>query len=215
MIISPLSVATSLALLSQAADGTTFDELRAGLHLKSSDKSAIANDFFNFNAQLQSNLGDSAFSLVNRIYVLPTLKLNKSFEDVATSKFRSGVESLDFNDKQKTVTTINEFVEVNTNGKIKDFVTVDSLSTDLVSIIVNAIYFQGSWELPFNKRGTFPADFYINENEKISSDFMVKLVIECVCRRAKNILDFSFLCSHNLLFIIIQKSRNWMRPPLS
>lgn len=165
-----------MALLSQAADGTTFDELRAGLHLKSSDKSAIANDFHNFNAQLQNNLGDSSFSLVNRIYVLPTLKLNKSFEDVATSKFRSGVESLDFNDKPKTAATISKFVEDNTNGKIKDFVTVDSLSTDLVAIIVNAIYFQGNWELPFNKRGTFPSDFHINENEKISTDFMVILV---------------------------------------
>lgn len=177
IIISPLSIATSLALLSQAADGTTFDELRAGLHLNSSDKAAIANDFFNFDAQLQKNLGDSTFKLVNQIYVLSTLKLNKTYEDVATSKFRSGVQSLDFNDKPKTAATINKFVEDNTNGKIKDFVTVDSLSTDLVTIIVNAIYFQGNWELPFDKRGTYPSDFYINENEKISTDFMVKFVL--------------------------------------
>lgn len=176
MIISPLSVATSLALLSQAADGTTFDELRAGLHLNSSDKAAMANDFFNFDAQLQKNLGDSTFKLVNRIYVLSSLKLNKTYEDVARSKFRSGVESLDFNDKPKTATTISKFVEDNTNGKIKDFVTVDSLSTDLVTIIVNAIYFQGNWELPFNARVTYPADFYINENDKISTDFMVRIL---------------------------------------
>lgn len=177
IIISPLSIATSLALLSQAADGTTFDELRAGLHLNSSDKAAIANDFFNFNAQLQKNLGDSTFKLVNQIYVLSTLKLNKTYEDVATSKFRSGVQSLDFNDKPKTAATISKFVEDNTNGKIKDFVTAESLSTDLVTIIVNAIYFQGNWELPFDKRGTYPSDFYINENEKISTDFMVKFVL--------------------------------------
>lgn len=162
-----------MALLSEAANGNTFDELRTGLHLNSSDKAAIANNFFDFDAKLQKNLGDSTFKLVNRIYVLSSLKLNKSFEDVATSKFRSGVESLDFNDKPKTAETISKFVEDNTNGKIKNFVTVDSLSTDLVTIIVNAIYFQGNWELPFNKRVTYPGDFHINENEKISTNFMV------------------------------------------
>lgn len=168
-------MATSLALLSQAAGGSTFDELRKGLHLNSSDKSAIANDFYNFDDQLQKNLGNSTFSMVNRIYVLETLKLNKEFENVATSKFHSGIENIDFGDKPKSAGIISRFVEENTNGKIKDFITPESMSSDLVAIIVNAIYFQGAWEVPFNKQLTRVADFYINDNENISTDFMVKL----------------------------------------
>lgn len=143
VIISPLSVATSLALLSQAAGGSTFDELRDGLHLNGSDKAAIASNFHDFDTQLQKNLGDSTFSMVNRIYVLDTLKLNKAFEDVATSKFRSGIESMNFTDKPKSAEIISRFVEENTNGKIKNFITPETMSSDLVSIIVNAIYFQG------------------------------------------------------------------------
>lgn len=166
-------MATSLALLSQAAGGSTFDELRDGLHLNGSDKTAVANDFYNFDTKLQKNLGDAKFSMVNQIYIQEGRALNKTFQEVATTKFRSGVETLNFADKAKCVDTINHFVEEKTNGKIKDLVRESSLSTDIVAILVNAIYFRGNWEKPFSEERTRVADFYINDNEKIPTEFMV------------------------------------------
>lgn len=221
IIISPLSVATSLALLSQAAGSSTFDELRAGLHLSGSDKSAIANDFSNFDVQLQQNLGNSTFSSANRIYVLKTLKLNPEFADVATSKFHSGVESIDFGDKPKAAEIISNFVEENTNGNIKNFLTADTMSDDLVTIIVNAIYFQSSWEVPFNKEQTRAGNFFINENENISTDFMVTIVIlDGIFSMFKFLIFFVlfllfYFKSHNLHITIWQLSRNWMHLQLN
>lgn len=174
VLISPLSVATSLALLSQAAGGRTFDELRDGLHLSGSDKASVANNFYNFDTQLQKNLGDAQFSMVNQIYVQQGRELNKTFKDVATSKFRSGVETLNFGDRVNSANTINHFVAEQTHGKIKDLVSGDALSTDIVAILVNAIYFQAKWANPFSEARTRVFNFYINENEKIPTEFMVR-----------------------------------------
>lgn len=161
----------------QAAGGSTFDEIRDGLHLNGSDKTAVANEFNEFDTQLQTNRGESTFSMVNQIYVQDGRKLNAAFQEVATSKFHSGAETLNFGDADKSVEIINRFVEERTNSKIKDFIAANSLSTDIVVILVNAIYFKGNWEKPFNKERTRAADFYVNENDKISTDFMVN----CYC----------------------------------
>lgn len=166
-------MATSLALLSQAAAGRTFDELRDGLHLNDSDKASVANNFYHFDTQLQKNLGDAQFSMVNQIYVQQGRALNKTFKEVATSKFRSGIETVNFGDRVKSADTINHFVEEKTHGKIKDLVSADSLSTDIAAILVNAIYFQAKWEIQFSEDRTRVLNFYTNENEKIPTEFMV------------------------------------------
>lgn len=164
-----------MALLSQAAGGRTFDEIRDGLHLNGSDKAAVAKNFHNFDTQLQQNLGDAKFSMVNQIYVQLGRELNEDFQEVAKSQFRSGVETLNFGDRAKSAASINHFVEEHTNGKIKDLVSADSLSTDIAAILVNAIYFRANWTHAFSVERTRVADFYINENEKIPTEFMVKM----------------------------------------
>lgn len=165
-------MATSLALLSQAAEGRTFDELREGLHLNSSDKAAIANQFSNFSSQLKENVGDTMLSIANQIYIKQGRELNESFRQVATSKFRSGIDTLNFGDADKSADTINQFVEAKTLGKIRNFVKPNTLDANTALFLVNAIYFKGIWEQKFNKEDTHEDDFYNNGNEMAPANFM-------------------------------------------
>lgn len=48
------------------------------------------------------------------------------------------VEMTKFGDTVKSADTINHFVKVKTNGKIKDFVRENSLSTDSVPFILKS-----------------------------------------------------------------------------
>lgn len=172
VIISPLSVATSLALLSQAATGRTFDELRDGLYLNGSDKDTIANQFNDFYSQLQQSVGDSTLSIANQIYIQQGRELNKDFDELATTKFESGVETLNFGDTAQSAETINHFVEEETHGKIRDFVKSSSLNGNIAVFLVSAIYFKGKWENKFNKERTHEDDFFINRKEAARTDFM-------------------------------------------
>lgn len=173
MIISPLSVADLLALLSQAANGQTYTELRDGLHLIDADKTMVANQFHTFTEKLQKNFGSAKFSMANQIYVQQGHKLSKKFQEIASTKFESGVEMLNFGDAMKSAEIINGFVAEKTNGKIKDFVKSDSLSQDMMVYLVNAIYFKGMWQQPFDKKLTRQQSFHTSDNRTISTDFMV------------------------------------------
>lgn len=171
VIVSPLSVSSSLALLLQGAEGTTFEQLRQELHLDK-DKSIVATQFLEHREALEHNLGDSKLSIANRIYVQQDYKLNKNFKEVAISKFKSGIESLNFADAVNSANTINHFVEEQTNGKIKDMIKSDQLDAETRSVLVNAIYFKANWEQPFSSDLTEKSDFYNSETEKVSTDFM-------------------------------------------
>lgn len=164
-------MSSALALLSQGAEGSTFEQLSQGLHL-GNDKSITASQFLEHREALEHNLGESKLSIANRIYVQHGQQLSKSFEDVAVSKFKSGIESLNFTDSEKSAGSINHFVEEQTNGKIKDLIKADQLDANTRSVLVNAIYFKGDWEQPFNSELTEKSNFYNSETETVSVDFM-------------------------------------------
>lgn len=171
MIFSPLSLLNALTLLSQATKGKTFEELRKGLYLNE-NKTITANQFYEFNRQLQSSVGESTLSIANRIYVQEEYRLNKSFQEVAVQKFSSGVESMDFVNNIEAARTINQFIEEKTHSKIKDLVKPDLLNEDTGVVLANAIYFKGNWQYKFDKTLTEKGDFYINEAETAYVDFM-------------------------------------------
>ena len=54
-----------------------------------------------------------------------------------------------------------------TKGLIKKIITPDSITVDTALILINAIYFKGDWQKPFDKSETKPMKF------KVSSDKIV------------------------------------------
>lgn len=172
MIISPLSVATSLALLMQAANGTTFDELRSGLHLNVDDKEIIAEQFNDFYSQLQQSVGPSSLSIANQVYIQQGREINRYFEEIAITKFESGVDVLNFENVEQSAEIINRFVEVETHGRIVNFLKPDALDANTAMFLVNAIYFKGMWETKFSKQRTREGDFYIGKDKTVRTDFM-------------------------------------------
>lgn len=171
MIISPLSVSIALGLLSQGVDGNTYGQLKHLLHL-SDDKSLVANQFLEYRETLEENTGKATISIANQIFVQDGYQLNKSFEEVAVSKFKSGVELLNFADSEKSVATINRFVEEKTNGKITNFFKPNSFSSGTQSVLVNAIHFKADWAFPFSVDFTSKLDFHNSETDKTQVDFM-------------------------------------------
>lgn len=172
VIISPLSVSIALNLLLQATNGSTLDELRAGMHL-SDDKVTLANEFPEYLSLLHKNVGsNSTLSIANQIYIQNQYQLNGNFKMVIAQQFQSEIESVNFVDSKTSAATINRFVEEKTNGKIKKFIAPDQLDATTRAIIVNAIHFKGQWQQQFDKSKTVRGDFYTNETETMPVEFM-------------------------------------------
>ncbi|XP_055310173.1 serine protease inhibitor 42Dd-like [Sitodiplosis mosellana] len=171
MIISPFSVAKSLALLSQGASGETYEQIKSSLHLELG-KVKTANQFRRRTRLLRRGARRTTLSVANSIYLQQGYTINRRFQDIAVQKFVSGVDSVNFANSLDASRTINTFVENKTKGKIKDLIKPSMLNSDTRVVLVNAIYFKGDWEQKFDLKRTQKSEFQMNGIEKVSTDFM-------------------------------------------
>lgn len=165
VIISPLSVASALALLQQGATGSTFDVLRKGLHL-TADKETTATQFFEYYDILRKSAGKSILTIANHVYIQSGCQINPNF------KFTSDIEFLNFSNSNRCSQIINHFVAEQTQGKITDVIPPNMLSTDTRAVLINAIYFKGNWQYKFQKNHTKREDFYTSDTTTTTTDFM-------------------------------------------
>lgn len=171
VIISPYSVANALVLLSQATGGNSFEQIKNVLNLNY-EKAEIADQFFNFYNALVESAGNATFTVANEVFVQEGSKLNANFQDVATQKLFSGVESVDFLKSVEATATINQFVEKKTNDKIKNLFTPDVLD-GANAVLVNAIYLKAYWQHLFKPYDTYKQNFFLSDNDDfVSVDFM-------------------------------------------
>ncbi|GMT13890.1 hypothetical protein PFISCL1PPCAC_5187, partial [Pristionchus fissidentatus] len=54
---------------------------------------------------------------------------------------------------------MNNFVEKETDGKMRDIISAQQITDDLASLLVNAVHFKGAWEKPFSKFSTHNRTF--------------------------------------------------------
>jgi len=64
------------------------------------------------------------------------------------------------------VVQVNDWVAENTNQKIRNILSNDSVDETTKLVLVNAIYFKGDWSKKFNKQNTRDGDFLISQIEK-------------------------------------------------
>lgn len=161
----------SLMILFQAANGSTFNELRSGLNLING-KVSTANEFYQHYEVLQKGIGKSTWSMSNRIYIPQGQQVRKEFQDTAVYFFKSGITSVNFGNPTETTQVINSYVDEKTHGMIKNIFKSEMISLDTQAVLVNAAYFNGIWETRFNTQETKKGEFFIGESETVPVDFM-------------------------------------------
>ena len=68
--------------------------------------------------------------------------------------------------------TINKWVEGATAQRIKDLLPKESITSDVMLVLTNAIYFKASWFVPFNESATAPGDFQVDASTTVQADMM-------------------------------------------
>lgn len=163
-----------LTLLSEGAYDETYQQLVKGLHI-SSDKTAVANQYQNYLKQSQKNAGTAKFSVANKIFIKQDYQLNRTFQNVATNKFMSGVQPLNFDNSEQSTRTINNFVAKETDNKITKLLSADQVGPSTRIVLVNAIYFNGNWTYQFNKQKSFQKQFTVSETQTAGTTFMTNI----------------------------------------
>lgn len=161
MLISPLSVKLTLAILKEAATGMTASEIQTVLGLPFDRKDARAK-FSKIIGSLETKSNQYVLDLGSRIYVGENVKARQKFSAVAEEFYKTEIRNTDFDHPKMATNEINGWVSKITHNKITKLLSEDDVS-GVVMIVLNAIYFKGSWRNQFKANETIPGHF-INEN---------------------------------------------------
>ena len=151
-ILSPLSITFALGMLNNGADGETLKEINQTLGFGEAGADAI-NAFCQKMLKESNTLDEGTKALIaNTIFVNEGLgyRLQEGFIDKANTYYDAQPQNRDFNDGE-TMDVINQWVNDHTMGMIPKVLNEDSFHPDVVSYLLNALYFKGMWSNPFRK----------------------------------------------------------------
>ncbi|XP_010959578.1 serpin B12 [Camelus ferus] len=140
----------------------------------SNDESGLLSCYF---GQLLSRLDrirvDYTLSIANRLYGEQEFPICPEYLNGVIQFYHTTIESVDFRkDTEKSRQEINFWVECQSQGKIKELFSKDTLNNATVLVLVNAVYFKAKWDKYFDCENTVDALFSLNENEKKSVKMM-------------------------------------------
>lgn len=157
--ISSPSLFMALSMVYNGADGVTEDEISNVLEVPG----IAAGELNQANASLMNQLASDSeaiqLSIGNSIWLNESYQFQEEFEKNNEDYFNAKIEEIDVTDNE-SVDRINGWVEDSTNGKIKEMMEAP-LDPRLVTVLLNAIYFKGDWQYPFEEEGTSEQDFYL------------------------------------------------------
>lgn len=151
VIISPLSISYALSMTLNGANGNTRDSMIKALRLKDITIEELNQSYKDLTASLLSVDKRISISIANSVWTENNFVVKSPFTNILTGFY--GAESKSFDISDPTVPTkINSWIEIKTNGLIKDM--IDKLNDNTVMLLINAIYFKGKWNIQFDKGAT-------------------------------------------------------------
>ncbi|XP_059058744.1 uncharacterized protein LOC131852124 [Achroia grisella] len=162
-LISPLGLKLALAILTEAATGPTRTELTAVLNFEL-DKNVTRHRYSSIVGSLKTSSTDYILNLGNRIYLEQSIVPKQRFAAAAEQFYDTHLKRLDFSEPIAASKEINDWVSSVTHGRITNLVDHDDLSNAVI-LILNTLFFKGTWRYQFSPNATKPGTFYVSPNE--------------------------------------------------
>jgi len=155
VMVSPLSISLALCMTLNGADGITKSDMITALGLNGLSVDEINQIYTDLISALKKADSNVIMDIANSIWIKKTFPVLDSFIAVNQKYYDAQVQTLDFN--QAALATINNWVSGKTNGKIPSI--LDQISNQEIMFLINAIYFNGKWQVQFEKSSTENGSF--------------------------------------------------------
>ncbi len=173
-LISPASIALALGMVLTGTVDQVEQDIRATLHLSGQTRTGINAGF----AALQTHLVETGegvkLALANSLWSDRNRAIPLAdFVARCQESFGAEAVTLDF-DAPESLDVINGWVNEKTLGKIPSIVTQDDMAMAIL-ILINAIYFKGSWRIPFDPTLTEDGAFHLTDDATVQVPMMTRL----------------------------------------
>ena len=178
MLFSPLSLQYALAMAANGASGDTLKEIVDALGYD--DNLQNVNAYMKILLEQLPALDDNVeIKVTDALLVNEDVKVLKDFQDIMNKEYYAPVEYVDLDDKAVTVSRVNDWASLCTDGFISPFISADELDENLLALILNALYFKAPWaevggvQMFFPEATRLSQPFYRADEKPVSVDYML------------------------------------------
>jgi serpin B len=165
LLLSPLSIATALAMAYAGADGETAVEMKQVLYL-----GAEPGVHDSFRALLDSLGGEEdlfELEVANALWPREGFPFHNSYFNQVAADYHGYAQPLDYRQPDEAAQIVNDWVSGQTRGKITDLIDPSNLS-NAVMLLTNSIYFKAFWQGPFDPEYTEDRAFTLTDGSTVT-----------------------------------------------
>ena len=179
LFYSPYSISLALAMTYAGARGETEQQMADTLHY-TLPQDRLHPGFNALDLELASR-GEGAegqdggfrLNIVNSIWGQTGYSFLPQFLDILAENYGAALRLLDFvKAPEESRVVINDWVSDETEGTIEDLLPPDSITSDTVLVLTNAIYFNAAWSHPFDEELTRDGPFHLLDGGQVTVPMM-------------------------------------------
>lgn len=173
-LISPASIALALGMVLAGTVDPVEADIRAMFHASSIPPDEMDHCFSNLQRQLMGGSDGVRLAIANSLWgALGRVSLLPSYVTACQEIFNAEAATVDFG-APETVDLINGWVSDHTEGKITELIGPPTLELSIL-ILINALYFKGSWQTPFDPANTRDGAFTLGDGSTVTVPMMSRM----------------------------------------
>ena len=168
--VSPLSVSLALAMTYNGASGETRKEMENVMKVSGITTEQINNTHKLLVAALKSTDPEVVLEIANAIYYQSGFPVEPKFISTNREFYDSEVNALNFGLPIDALKIINGWVSLKTHEKIPKI--IEEIDSNLIMVLLNAVYFNGIWKSKFKDNETRNRTFVLSDGTYKETPFM-------------------------------------------
>ena len=174
LMISPLSIQIALYMTYNGSNGDTRKAMANVLGWDEIDPKSLNLVYKDLISRLSPKNNSVQLQIANAVFwdknrITPYDEFRLAMDDSYHAKM---LEEDFLNNPKETLDKINNWVDKSTNGKIDKI--LEELDPTEIMFLVNALYFIGSWDLPFDENQTRVDFFNKLDGKPVEVNFMTQ-----------------------------------------
>ena len=169
LFVSPLSASFALSMLANGADGKTLQELTDALGFSGYSMEEVNAYYKKLMEELPKQDKQSRLALANSLWLDTRFDALTAYKGILTDNYDAEVRKVDM---ATAMDDINNWCSQKTNGLIPKILKENEAGLSM--LLLNALYFKGEWDDPFDEGDTQEDVFANADGTESRTAFMNK-----------------------------------------
>jgi serpin B len=170
VVLSPLSIATALAMTWNGTAGSTAEEFASVMGLEDVPLADVNVAYADLLARLADTPDDVELTVANSLWGDDDFTFEDGFLETNADYYGAGLRTVDFDDAEAAGDAIGDWLSDVTEGRIEE--TPAGVTPEDVMHLINALYFLADWQNTFDPDYTMEVPFTLEDGTEVDVEML-------------------------------------------